>query len=240
MTCAPPEFDRRAADYDRHARLQAEAAHWLADWLPSHLDGPVLELGAGTGLFTRHLAPRATGLVATDISPAMVAAGRLSVPSAEWRQSSAGTPPPGPWPWIFSCSMAQWLDEPGRTLGRWRDVAAPDATLLGGWFIEGTMAGFYESCPQAAPFPWRDAAGWCGLLRAAGWSVTRHETRTFFRRHADAVSMLREVHNVGAVVPRRLGPGALRRALREHGRRHGGERGLLTPFVFLRVEARAA
>jgi hypothetical protein len=52
--------------------------------------------------------------------------------------------------------------------------------------------------------------------------------------------MLREVHNVGAVVPRRLGPGALRRALRAHNAHHGGDRGLVTPFVFLRVEARAA
>jgi SAM-dependent methyltransferase len=240
MICAAPEFERRAADYERHARVQADAAAWLAEWLPARLDGPALELGAGTGLFTRLAATRADSLTATDIAPSMVAAGRLAVPGADWREAAADTLPAGPWQWIMSCSLAQWLAEPHTVLGRWRAAAAPDSTLLAGWFIKGTMAEFFDACPEAAPFAWRDAEEWLGLLHAAGWSVTRHETRTFFRRHADARAMLREVHNVGAVVPRRVGPGALRRALRAHNSRHGGDRGLVTPFVFLRVEARAA
>lgn len=240
MTRALPEFERRAGGYDRHARVQADAAAWLSEWLPGQIDGPALELGAGTGLFTRHLAPRAAQLVATDIAPSMVAAGRLAVPTADWHLAEADAPPDGPWRWILSCSLAQWLEDPLAVLRRWRESAAPDATLLAGWFTAGTMDEFFRLCPQAAPFPWRGTHEWLALLDAAGWTVVRHEERTFFRRHADARSMLREVHNVGAVVPRRLGPGALRRALREHGARHGGSRGLLTPFVFLRVEARAA
>lgn len=240
MSCTAPEFERRAADYERHARVQADAAAWLAEWLPSRLDGPALELGAGTGLFTRLAAPRAARFTATDIAPSMVAAGRLAVPGADWREAAADMPPDGPWQWIVSCSLAQWIGEPGTVLGRWRAAAAPGSTLLAGWFIKGTMDGFFHTCPEAAPFAWRDADEWLGLLHAADWSVTRHETRTFFRRHADARAMLREVHNVGAAVPRRLGLGVLRRALRTHNSRHGGDRGLVTPFVFLRVEARAA
>jgi alkylation response protein AidB-like acyl-CoA dehydrogenase len=62
----PSAFDRHAGRYDTHATVQREAAAWLAEWLPQIIDGHALELGAGTGLFTRHLATRATQLVATD------------------------------------------------------------------------------------------------------------------------------------------------------------------------------
>lgn len=51
----------------------------------------VLELAAGTGVLTRHLAPGvpAGGLVATDLNTAMVELGRGQVPEATWRQADA-------------------------------------------------------------------------------------------------------------------------------------------------------
>ena len=55
-TSFPHNFDRRASVYEEHAPVQREAAAWLAEWLPETIGGPVLEVGAGTGLFTRHLA----------------------------------------------------------------------------------------------------------------------------------------------------------------------------------------
>jgi hypothetical protein len=54
-TTFPHEFDRRAAQYEQHAPVQREAAAWLAEWLPEKIESPALEVGAGTGLFTRHL-----------------------------------------------------------------------------------------------------------------------------------------------------------------------------------------
>ena len=83
MTSAlPHEFDRRASDYERHAPVQREAAQWLAEWLPGEIEHPALELGAGTGLFTRHLVGRTKRLVASDIAPRMVQAGIDRLPDA--------------------------------------------------------------------------------------------------------------------------------------------------------------
>jgi hypothetical protein len=49
--------------------------------------------------------------------------------------------------------------------------------------------------------------------------------------------MLREVHNAGAVIPRRIGTGKLRAALRRYDRDHRGDAGVRSTFNFLRVEA---
>lgn len=67
------EGARRARGYERKARILAEA---LRD-----VRGPVLEIGAGTGLVTGLLAPqlRAERYVALELSPAMLDAARARV-----------------------------------------------------------------------------------------------------------------------------------------------------------------
>jgi malonyl-CoA O-methyltransferase len=236
-----PDFDRRAPLYERHASVQREAAAWVSEWLPPRIEGPALELGAGTGLFTRHLAPLAPQLVATDIAPRMVSAGVNALPGTAWSVADASMPPGGnAYRWVFSCSLVQWLPDPEHAFRRWHAVTAPNARFLSGWFIRGTLGEFFEACPDASPFTWRDESEWLDLLRSAGWNPLRSGTRTYTRRHTDSAAMLRDIHNAGAVIPRRLGIGPLRRALRDYDRMHPAGHGVTTTFVFLRVEAEKA
>lgn len=238
MTASAPDFERRACAYDRHAAVQREAADWLAEWLPQDIAGPALELGAGTGLFTRHLVGRTRELTATDVSLAMLAVGRARWPQARWELSDAAHPPAGAaCRWFFSSSLLQWLPQPAATLRRWSEAGAPDARLLSGWFIKGTMAGLLETCADVAPFPWRDDREWSAILGEAGWVVLRQEVRTFSLRARNSAALLRELHELGAVVPRRFPPGRLRGVLKAHDERHRGSPGVQTPFVYLRVEA---
>lgn len=234
-----PDFDRRVAVYARHARMQQQAAAWLAEWLPDRIDGPALELGAGTGFFTRHIMSSAPALRATDISPRMVEAGRADLPDADWMAADASDPPTGARPYsaILSCSLIQWLPDPASAFRRWHQISAPGAVFLSGWFVRGTLDNFLEVFPESAPFPWRSSEEWQSLLPKAGWRVRRCETKVFRAVHSSSVEMLREIHQMGAVVSRRMGAGRLRAVLREIDHRNRGAAGLVTPFVFLRVEA---
>ncbi len=219
--------------------MQREAAAWLGEWLPEHIEPPALELGAGTGFFTQHLVARATGeLVVTDAAPRMVQTGASALRGADWRIADAAAPPATqPYRWIFSCSLVQWLADPADVFRSWHRVAAPRARLLSGWFVRGTLAELFDACPEAQPFVWRDANEWTGLLEEAGWKTCRHETRQFLRRHTDSATMLREIHNAGAMVPHRVGSGTLRRALRNYDHDHRDEAGVRSTFQFLRLEA---
>lgn len=233
-----PVFDRRAERYDTHAAVQSEAAAWLAEWLPGHVDGPAIELGAGTGIFTRYLLDRGAQLIATDFAPRMVETGAEKFGRARWVVANAATPPgDDSYQWIFTCSLVQWLADPAAAFQRWHELSAPSARLVAGWFIAGTMEDFFRSCPTPSPCVWRDSEEWKALLHDAGWSIGRSDTRTFVRRHPDTKSFLREIHNLGAFVPQRLSPAKLRNALCVHDREHRKGGVLETPFVFMRVEA---
>ena len=234
----PHQFDRRAAHYEAHAPVQRAMAAWLAEWLPVEIESPALELGAGTGLFTRQLVGRTNRLVATDASARMVEIGKSNVPQADWIVAEASNPPTaGPYCWIFSSSLVQWLPDPLATFRAWHHASAPGARMLGGWFILGTLREFFDLCPEASPFAWRDAPEWVDLLRQAGWDRVRVEKLEVQRFHPDSASMLREIHDAGAVVPRRLSPARLRSALRDYDRNHRTDEGVPGTFVFLRVEA---
>ncbi len=234
----PHDFDRRAAVYEEHAPVQREAAAWLAEWLPQKIESPALEVGAGTGLFTRHLVGPTDQLWATDLAPRMVRIGQDTLPQAQWSVADALHPPTGhAYRSIFSCSLLQWLPDPAAALRAWHRAAAPGARFLGGWFVRGTLAEFFHVCPEAAPFAWRDPAEWRGILQEAGWATQRSEGRTYSKQHPEATAMLRAVHNAGAVIPRRLGPGRLRQALRQYDRENRGENGVTAYFKFLRLEA---
>jgi len=91
--------DPVAADFDRFAQLTGPADEddlyhpFLLGLVPPAV-GHALDLGCGTGGFTRLLAPRAAGVTAVDFSPEMlrVAAERSAhLPGIEWVQADANT-----------------------------------------------------------------------------------------------------------------------------------------------------
>ena len=92
-------FGARAATYDEHADLQRGVAERLARLLPQRASPRVLELGCGTGLFSRHLLaryPDGTFLL-TDLAPSMVEQCRRNLEVAEQavrqlRHHGCGTP----------------------------------------------------------------------------------------------------------------------------------------------------
>ena len=93
------EYDEwwfRTGRYDRgpelNARWRADAAaaeHALASWLDATRPASVLELACGTGVFTRHIAPRVARLTAIDASPEVLAINRsrVAAPNVEYVQA---------------------------------------------------------------------------------------------------------------------------------------------------------
>ncbi|MGH8802807.1 MAG: class I SAM-dependent methyltransferase [Casimicrobiaceae bacterium] len=92
-------YRARAAEYDawwfregRYDRGEVNNAAWRADvatveqslagMLARRRPSSMLELACGTGLFTRHLAPRVAALTAVDASPEVIAINRARVASA--------------------------------------------------------------------------------------------------------------------------------------------------------------
>jgi malonyl-CoA O-methyltransferase len=231
-------FARAAGTYAGHAAVQVAMADWLAEWLPTNRSGQALELGAGTGVFTRRLLPWTGTLTATDMAEAMCNEGRVALPQMAWRVMRAEAPERQPaCDWIFSSSMLQWMEDPGAVYGAWREALKPGGRVLAGLFVEGSLPELRALTPGASPLTWRTPAVWDEALERGGLRRVRSEasTRVFYQE--SALELLRSLHGVGAAPVTQFAPGRLRRVLREYETRHRDERGVPATWVFYRFEA---
>lgn len=232
------KFDQQAEGYDAGAVIQSAAARWCAEWIETnalYLDA--LELGAGTGILTRHLAETDfRSLVASDVSPNMVRAGRRSVPQATWQIMDAWAPSSSPVHRLYASSLLQWAPAPSRTLSCWKSLLLPRGRVLTTLFVRGSMKEILNIAPEVSALEWRTSRQWCRLFQRSGFQVLRAETRCFQQRHGQALDAFRNLHAIGAVRAARLGAGTLRSIVRRLDRNHG--HGPLTvSWHCLRIEA---
>ena len=232
-------FERAAATYMANAGVQTAMAEWLAEWLPQQREGWALELGAGPGLFTRLLMPWKGALTASDLSPAMCAAGRQTLPNVRWQVMAAEAPAGGSWDWIFSSSMLQWTSDPAAVFSAWRERLAPKGRVLSGLFVNGSLPEWRALAGEASPLAWRSPEVWRSHLKSAGFRILRDEVKPRVFTHRSAHAFLRSLHGVGAAPTRRLPAGQLRRLLKEYQARHGSAHGVRATWIFYRFEAEA-
>jgi malonyl-CoA O-methyltransferase len=218
-------FGARAASYDEHADLQRAVAERLARLLPPLASPRVLELGCGTGLFSRHLLARYPNgtFVFTDLAPSMVEQCRRNLAAAAGKQricfdimDAARPTTDGPFDLIAMSMTLHWLADPAAALTTLRQLLVP-----GGVLIYATIGG--KSFPE-----WRDALDrQClpvGLLDIPDLPGIVDEERIV--ADYDALGFLRRMKAVGGFTPREgyapLPAGALRRAIRAADEKHGG------------------
>jgi malonyl-CoA O-methyltransferase len=217
-------FGARAQSYELHAGLQRAVADRLARFLPE-LDRPcVLELGCGTGLFSRHLVKRYPQghFVLTDVAPQMIAECRrnlaplgpahisFEVMDAGEAGGHAGLD------LIVSSMTLHWLPNPAASLNRLLQFLAPGGVLL------------YATLGPESFAEWRATLAGEGLpsglvdMRPLPGLVEEERLAP----DADALSFLRRMRAVGGLTPREgyapLSPGALRRAVRAADAKYAG------------------
>lgn len=215
-------FAASARNYDAHAELQRAVAARLARLLPDLAAPRVLELGCGTGLFSRHLVARypAGTFTFSDVAPPMLEQCRQALPPSErvrFKVIDAGRlDGEGEFDLVALSMTLHWLPDPLAALERLRGLLSPKGALL------------YATLGSACFTEWRDVldrqALPSGLVEMPALPGLVAEERLV--SDGGALSFLRAMKSVGGLTPRRgyrpLAPGALRRAIRSLDARHGG------------------
>jgi len=136
-----PEFGNAAPFYHEHATVQKETAERLLaslkPWQEILPQGPVIELGCGTGFVSCGLQKlfNHRKLIITDLSSSMAEACRqhldktenLSIQTLDAREVPVDEPT---YAMSISSFAAQWFDDAAYTLGRWLEVTKPGGLLL--------------------------------------------------------------------------------------------------------------
>lgn len=218
------KFDQKAFQYHEKASIQKKVADWFSQWIDkdcSRLAG--LELGAGTGLFTRHLAVRSfREFCATDISQSMLHEGKVRLPNICWEIQDAWRLEARKADRVYACSLLQWANDPIRVLSIWRDALLENGRLLVCFFIEGSLEEFTRLDSRFPAFPWKGEKEWVEIFRAANLDIVRSETRTDIMTYESPRAALRQIHDIGAISENRMKPSVLKRLLEDLEKREKG------------------
>jgi malonyl-CoA O-methyltransferase len=217
-------FGARAESYELHAGLQRAVADHLAKYLPELKQPRVLELGCGTGLFSRHLISHYPdgSFVLTDVAPAMIAECRRNVAPAKTAYISYEVMDAGEagghvgLDLIVSSMTLHWLTDPGASLKRLEPLLAPGGVLL------------YATLGPESFVEWRNVLAEINL--PSGLAEIHHlpgvieEERVF--PDQNALAFLQRMKSVGGLTPHEgyapLSAGALRRAIHVADAKFGG------------------
>ncbi|MGC6455643.1 MAG: class I SAM-dependent methyltransferase [Coraliomargaritaceae bacterium] len=238
-----PRFAHKAESYNAHATVQLEAANWLAEWLPNVSGSArVLELGAGTGLYTRQLFQQFTDLTSTDLSPEMLRVSQERIPGPEYTVQDAWNPllSPGTWDLVTASSLLQWATDPIRTLEHWTHALKEDGRILTAFFIDPTLTELETVIGEPGPVQWRDASTWQKIFDRVGLQTLRMETKTQRYNFSSAIDLWKALHGTGATVSRQLKPSALIRFFRDYEEQFSDASGIYSTWTTCRVELNRA
>ena len=217
-------FEKKARLYHQKARIQKIVADWCAEWIGEDCSGlSALELGAGTGLFTRHLALRGfKSLRATDVSRSMIAEGESRLPSVDWKPLDAWKcEDPIEVDRLYACSLLQWSEHPLETLKKWRTLMKANGRLLCCLFVTGSLTELNSEEIRLGGFEWRSEQQWRAFFEEANFSIKRCDTRLDKELYDSPMQAFRQLHDLGAIVDRSMSPAQLRQHLKRLETRTG-------------------
>lgn len=150
-------FDASTHSYENEADVQRSVAGRLAasltPWKMTLPPGPILELGAGTGFFTRELQTLfpERSIEVTDLSEKMIRTCRRVIPESDhlaFRTLDAENwnPPECEYALISGNFVAQWFRDPAQTLDRYVDALKPGGLLLASFPAHESFPEWKELC----------------------------------------------------------------------------------------------
>jgi malonyl-CoA O-methyltransferase len=202
-------FGKAATQYESQAQIQAWAAEQLGQWLAdlSLPAGPVLEVGCGTGLFSRQLLSRLPNhpIHLQDLSPAMLDHCRQQVGDLQAQISfdcrDGEDPLVDRYCLIASSFTIQWFEDPGRAIAQWGEALLPGGYLLLAFPAAGSFPEWRAACEQSGipytglPLPELD-----GLIASLGdrLSLRRKQLVQISQPLTQPDNFFRQLRGIGA------------------------------------------
>ena len=204
-------FSENAASYESHARVQARAARWLGEVLAKEgktlPEGPVLEIGCGTGLVTRELFRRLPdrGFRVTDLAGGMVEACKKT--SAGKREATfetldaTGLSVSSRYALIASGFTFQWFSDFEDMFKRLHNALLPGGLLIATFQGKGSFPEWKRAAREAGvaytgnPMP--DPEAILAISKSVGFSA-KLTSRTCPDRFDSAAEFFKSLSFIGA------------------------------------------
>ena len=213
-------FSKHAITYDRYAQLQKSMAEKLASLLPIQLPDNVLEIGCGTGLFTRHLLTKSVKqLTLNDIASGMldVLSNSLTL-SLETKISSgnAETLQFKNMDLICANAVFQWFQNPKATLLKLNKALTNNGSLIFSTFGPRTLIEFRQAANLVSPIDLYKKEDWVKMIDDSGFTIKYLDVEIRKIFFSSTMALLKNLQQIGASPTRMVKIGRLRKLIQEY------------------------
>ena len=229
-------FSKHAKTYDRYAQLQKSMAERLASFLPTPLPDNVLEIGCGTGLFTRHLLTQPVKkLVLNDIAPGMLEFlnASLTLPlSAKISPGNAERIHFEDIDLVCANAVFQWFQNPQEVLIRLNQALTANGSLIFSTFGPKTLIEFRQAANLASPIDLYSRDSWTDMIRDSGFTIKFWDVEIRKIFFSSSLSLLKNLQQIGAAPIRMVKTGGLRKMMRDYDSSFSSTQGVYATWEF--------
>ena len=227
-------FSSNANTYNRYAQLQKSMAERLASLLPTPLPDNILEVGCGTGLFTKHLLTQSIKqLTLNDI-----ASGMLNILNSSLRLPLDTTISQGNaehlkfknMDLICANAVFQWFQNPQITLEKFNKALRNNGSMIFSTFGPKTLKEFRQSSSLMSPISLYNRNEWVKMIKDAGFDIKFWEIETRKIFFPNSMKLLKNLQQIGAAPTRMVSTGVLRKMMREYDSRFSTTEGVYSTW----------
>lgn len=223
-------FSKYAKSYDRYAQLQKSMAKRLAAFLPNPLPSHILEIGCGTGLFTRHLLTQALGqLTLNDIAPGMLEILQRSLELPKNTIIASGNAERIQFEKVdLICANAvfQWFQTPQETLKMLNQSLRERGQMIFSTFGPKTLIEFREAADLTNPIELYKNTTWKKMIQDSGFRIKSSDVEVRKIFFSNALTLLKNLQQIGAAPVRMAKTGGLRKLIRDYDSKFSTSQGV--------------
>ncbi|MBC8283241.1 MAG: methyltransferase domain-containing protein [Nitrospinae bacterium] len=205
-------------------------AERLASLLPAPLPDNVLEIGCGTGLFTRHLLTQPVKqLILNDI-----ASGMLEILSNSLILPQNVTITPGNaerlhfenMDLICANAVFQWFRDPQETLIKLNRALTTNGSLIFSTFGPKTLIEFRQTADLVSPIGLHKKDEWEAMIHESGFAIKFWDVEIRKIFFSSSMTLLKNLQQIGAAPIRMMKTGGLRKLMRDYDSRFSTTQGV--------------
>ena len=223
-------FSKYARSYDRYAILQKSMAERLASYLPETTPPHIIELGCGTGLFTRHLLTLPIkNLILNDISSAMVDIlkfhlklpryTRFLIGNAEYISMEKTD-------LICANAVFQWFQNPQSSLFHLKKSLNNKGTILFSTFGTETLKEFRQAANMNSPITLYSLNQWKKFIKKTGFTLKLFDSEKRKIFTPNTMNLIKNLQQIGAAPIKNFNVGGLRKLIRYYDKHFSTKQGV--------------
>ena len=229
-------FSKYAHIYDKHAQLQKLMADKLASFIPINTPEKILEIGCGTGIFTKYLLSlKVKKIFLNDVSSGMIEYMETKLCLPPYSQIIIGNAELLKFQvvdMVAANAVFQWFKNPQEALVKLNQALTANGSLIFSTFGPKTLIEFRQAANLVSPINLYNKDSWTDMIRDSGFTIKFWDVEIKKIFFSSSLSLLKNLQQIGAAPIRMVKTGGLRKLMRDYDSRFSSTQGVYATWEF--------